>query len=60
MSTVTDVLPSVMARLKCLFLFNLWTNYNATILVESIKILYNSFTEIIPYLHQNNKTYVQQ
>jgi len=48
-STVTDVLHSVMARLTFLFRYNLWTNYSATILAESIKTLYNLFTEIIPY-----------
>jgi len=58
MSTVTDVLHSVMARLTFLFQYNLWTNYSATMLVKSIKILYNLFTEIIPY-SLPNKTHVR-
>jgi len=58
MSTVTDVLHSVTTRLTFLFQFNVWTNYSATILVESIKSLYNLFTEIIPY-SLPNKTYVR-
>jgi hypothetical protein len=46
-----------MTRLTFIFGFNLQTNYSTTIIVESIKILYNLLTVIIPCYLPNNKTY---